>query len=208
MVFTGYKHYMKTVATILFLILQMTVVFGQSGGMIFPLSKNKIVFNCPQTVLHFDGVEKDSLDLTPSISFYLEKTPIIIDNISYYRFYLNKSGDSTCTGFLRKEKNKIYSISNRDSITKSKEKLLFDFGARIGSSWKTNMFDDLTNHKIRIKLRTKYFVNDFDEYLFDFEVTYRVTSGLNINDLIVGEKSGIVGVNFITHEGSLIKCRK
>ena len=199
---------MKTVAAILYLVLQITIVFGQSGGMIFPLSKDKIVFNCPQTFLHFDGDKKDSLDLTPSISFYLEKTPIIIDNFSYYRFYLSKSGDSTCIGFLRKEKNKIYSISNNDLITKNKEKLLFDFGARVGRSWETNMFDDLAYHKIRIKLRTKYFDNNFDDYLYDFEVTYRVTPGININDLIVGEKSGIVGANFITHEGSLIKCRK
>jgi hypothetical protein len=70
------------------------------------------------------------------------------------------------------------------------------------------MFSDFANHKIRIKLRTKYFDNNFDEYLFDFKVTYRVTPGININDLIVGEKSGIVGINFITHQGSIIKCRK
>ncbi|GEM_PF-5012859 len=199
---------MKTVATILFLIIQITFVFGQSGEMIFPLSKDSIDFNCLQTFLFFDGDEKDSLDLTPSISFYLEKTPTIIDKIPYYKFSLGKSGDSTCNGFLRKEKNKIYSINNNDSITKSKEKLLFDFGASNGKSWETNMFSDFANHKIKIKLRTKYYIRDLDEYLFDFEVTYRVTSGININDLIVGEKSGIVEINFITHEGSLIKCRK
>lgn len=199
---------MKTVTTILFLIIQITFVFGQSGGMIFPLSKDRIDFNCPQTFLHFDGDEKDSLDLTPSISFYLEKTPTIIDKIPYYKFSLGKSGDSTCIGFLRKEKTKIYSISNNDSITKSKEKLLFDFGARNGTSWKTNMFSDFANHKIRIKLRTKYFDTNFGEYLFDFEVTSRLTPGLNINDLIVGEKSGIVGINFITHQGSIIKCKE
>jgi hypothetical protein len=190
------------------LIFQIAIAFGQYEEMIFPLSKDEIVFNCPQTFLYFEDDENDSLDLTPSIRFYIDREPIIFYNTIYYRFYLNESKDSTYTGYLRKEKNKIYSIENNDSLQKSKEKLLFDFGARKGKSWVTNMFGDFPNRKVKIKMKKKNYSKDFDEYLFDYEITYRYTPGININDLIVGEKNGIVGINFITHNGFHINCER
>jgi hypothetical protein len=199
---------MKTAFTILSLILNITCIIGQSEETIFPLSKDKIVFNCPQTFLHFEDDKNDSLDLTPKISFFIDREPLIINSTLYYKFYLNKNGDSTCTGYLRKDKSKVYSIQNIDSNQKNKEKLLFDFGSRIGKSWETNMFKDFPNHTIKIKLKNKYYNKDFDEYLFDFEIAYRFTPGISINNLIVGEKNGIVGVNFITHYGSYINCEK
>jgi hypothetical protein len=195
---------MKTITTIISLVLQISFAFGQVKEILFPLSPDKTVFDCPQTFLHYEDDKNDSLDITPSISFFIDRTPVIFNKTSYYKF----CKDSSCIGFLRRDNNKIFSIGTLDSIHKSKEKLLFDFGARKGKSWKTNMFQDFSNHKIKITLKNKYFNKDYDEYLFDFEISYSNTSVKSINNLIVGEKNGIVGVNFITHYGFYINCKR
>jgi len=198
---------MKTIATILFLILQMTFVFGQSDGMIFPSCKDKIIFKCPRSILLFADDENDSLDITPSISFYIDRTPIILDNTFYYKFYLSEFEDSSCTGYLSQDNKKIFTIPYGDSIRKSNEKLLFDFNTRRGTIWETNALGVFSNNKMKYK--KKYYNKGFDEYLYVFEIVNAYPSGITIQYMIVGEKNGIVGVNYVTHYGgSCIECKK
>jgi len=42
------------------------------------------------------------------------------------------------------------------------------------------------------------YYNEDVENLFDFEIANQFISGISINNLIVGEKNGIAGLNFIT----------
>lgn len=186
---------------IIALLLVTPFVFGQKKGIIFPSSNREVYFHAKKHYLHFD--EGDSLDLTPKFYFRISTKPLSLKNKNYYKMYFGQDSTADCFGYVRQLGNKISIIPVDSEKVYGNEKVLFDFDAKVGSSWTIYPLYVFSTNKM--KLVKKHFNKKYGEYLYDFETTTSPTKTV-LERMTVGKKNGIIKVVYLYHYGFRLTC--